>query len=205
MLLTKIIVTGLVVSGLFSPVNQELTDKALAPSKRILKAADLPKAKSTGEWLSQAVRFLKDGDRLNGSMIREIFDPAELTEGEAEITDLIDAVEYFVVKKSNKDKIRLVLHLKNDENIKRKFTVDGEVTKVTLKDRHSALLIKRLGSGKVECGIRGIGAFYGGKPVPERLMSFTINKDELELMEVAGFDVDSGYDLELPANLLADD
>jgi hypothetical protein len=171
---------------------------------RAYQLNELPKAETTGEWLASAVRFLKDGDELDGEALRLLMEAEGMDAEEQEVQDLMNSIDFLKVKKSNNDKIRLVMHLKGQENIKRKFMVDGEMTRVTLKHKTSTVILQRLNSTSVEMGFRGIGAMYGGKPIPERMMDVTIKKDKVDNIELAGFDLDGGHRLDLPAELQAD-
>jgi len=203
-MLHQVLVAGFGLAGMIVQLSSpEKIDSAdvKGSSARILAPDDLPKASSTGAWLSGAVRFLQEGDRLDGSTLRMLFDPEELTEGATEMGQLMDAIEYLEVEKPDRDKVRLVAFLKNEENIKRKFDSEGKEVKMALRHSKSRMLIERLSASKVMLRIRGIGAGYAGKPVPESLMRITIKGDELELMEVAGWDIDPGYDVELPKEL----
>ena len=176
----------------------------MSPKARAYQLSELPKAETTGEWLASAVRFLSDGDQLDGDALRLLMEAEGLHEEGPEVQDLMNSIDFLEVKKSNSDKIRLELHLKGQENIKRKFLVDGEQVRVTLKHKTSTILLERLNSSSIEMGFRGIGAVYGGKPIPERMMDVTIRKDKVDNIEMAGFDLDGGQRLDLPAELQAE-
>lgn len=182
---------------------------APAPNKtdltvRAYEVTELPKAETTGEWLASAVRFLNDGDQLDAEALKMLMEAEGLDDEEKELQDLVNSIDFLEVRKPNNDKVRLVLHLKGEENIKRKFMVEDELAKVTLRHKTSTIIIDRLNSNSVELGFRGIGAFWGGKPIPERMMDVTIRKDKVDQIELAGFEVDGGQRLDLPDELRAE-
>ena len=203
MFFLQLSIAGTALAGLtmvmFPPQHSEKsTFPEDPPGLRILAPSALPKAANTGEWIAGAVRFLHDGDRIEGGALRTVFDPGELTDGATEVGRLMDAIDYLEVQKRDRNKLKLIAVMKTEENIKEKFMVDDKQVKVTLRHNVSRILVERINNSKVVLKIRGIGAKWGGKPIPESLMRLTIKGDELELVEVAGFDVDPGYDVELP-------
>jgi hypothetical protein len=203
----QMLLAGMAMSGMtiaITPTTINSTENTMTPFERAYQLNELPKASTTGEWLASAVRFLNDGDHLDGEALRRFMKAEGLDEEGREVEELINSIDFFEVKKSNSDKIRLELHLKEEKNIKRKFIADGEQVRLTLKHKTSTVIIKRLNSNSVELGFRGIGAFYAGKPIPERMMDVTIKKDKVDNIELAGFDVDGGQRLDLPAELRAD-
>lgn len=203
----SLIIAGLICSGLTLSIPTTTFTTPSAPNTemtRTLSLNELPKAHSTGEWLSTMVGHMNEGDRLDGSVLRMLLAAEGMDKDYPEMMPLFEEIDFLEAAKPNRDKLKLVMHLKGEENFKHRFPTDEKDAKVTLRHKTSRLMVERLGKDKVMLRIFGIGAVYGGKPIPERLMKLTIKADEMEMMEVAGFDIDSSYDLDLPPALKAD-
>lgn len=164
-----------------------------------IRIAQMPKAETTGEWAVNAIDFLEEGDRVHGEVFRAFVDPLDFEGGEQAVQDLIDGVRYFQVEKPSKKKVRLIAFMEDEKNVKRKFMADsGKMVKVTLRHNKTKLIMERLSSERVMMKVRGVGAAYGGAPIPESLMRMIVNKDRLEVVEVAGIDIDQNERISLP-------
>ena len=191
-------------SFLFSAFTLPKPQKSVRGIDRNLTLEQLPKAQNSGTWLAAMVRFLKDGDRVEGKVLEQLMATVEFDEGDQEIKSLLKKVNYLEAKKVNQDKLKLVLQLQGDKNAKTRFHVDGKQVKIALRDNQSTVIIERLSKQRVRLKMSGIGAAYAGKPIPERMMRLTIKNDDIELLEIAGFDVDAHYKVELPQELLSE-
>ena len=168
--------------------------------------SSLHKAEATGDWLATGVRSFEEGDRLHGNAFRQFIDPNDFEGGEKEVKALIDAIDYLEIEKPEKDKLILTTYLHGEKDVKRKFKSEtGKTVKVELRHQKTRLIIQRLSDHKVILKVRGIGASYGGLPIPESTMRMILNKERLELIEIVGFDIDQNTPLTLPKVFQAED
>jgi len=174
------------------------------PNNR-LGEKDMPISASTSEWMVDAMKMLNDGDRIDGSLIRLFVDPEDFSDGETEIAALIDAVDFLEVDKKNDSDVELRLYLKGAKDMKKTFVSDGKKVKIELRHKRTRLKFKKVLSKRVQMRISGIGAAYGGAPIPERLVLLTLERNDIKEVKLAGIKVDAGQSVDLPSQFLAEE
>ena len=120
-----------------------------------------------------------------------------------EIKGMSTISRFLEVEKKNDSDVELRFFLKGAKDVKKTFVAEGKKVKVELRHKRTRMKFKKVLSKRVQMRIAGIGAAYGGAPIPERLVLLTLERNDIKEVKLAGIKVDAGQSVDLPSQFLA--
>ncbi|PGH37587.1 MAG: hypothetical protein CRN43_20305 [Candidatus Nephrothrix sp. EaCA] len=192
---------GLESSNIKNKTETKASEKGKPTENRNVKIADLPKANNIESFLKGAIDYLKDGDKISGSELKNFINPDDKKEGEKQVSSILSNIdEVQVVKLDGGKSTDLVIKTVDNKNIQEKMDANGVNVSIKVKSESAISLTNKENDG-VSIGLKGVQVSYGIIPLPVSATKTTIKGNTLQSVKALSVTIIKNKPLMMPTEL----